>query len=329
MGAKVVKIENKVRGGDVTRSWKLPSEDSDLNLSAYFCAVNWKKEHLFLDLNSDEDRDQCIQLIRDADILITNFKTGDAAKFGLTYEKVRELNTKIIYAALTGFGPDSDRIAYDLVLQAETGFMSINGTEDSGPIKMPVAFIDLFAAHQLKEGILIALLKQTDNSSALHVEVSLYESALASLANQATNWLMTNELPKRMGSTHPNIAPYGELFETEDKEVVTFGIGSDQQFVKLCDELGLSELSDDDRFGTNSKRVENRQALEELLKDAVANRLSEGLLNRLIQLRVPVAKVKNLQEVFEDETAKELVLEEEIEGVKTKRVKTTVFKIRS
>jgi crotonobetainyl-CoA:carnitine CoA-transferase CaiB-like acyl-CoA transferase len=326
-GAQVVKIENKNTGGDVTRSWKLPSENPDLNVSAYFSAVNWGKEHLFLDLTDSNDRAKCLNLVSEADILITNFKRGDELKFGLSFEEVKSLNPRIIYGAISGFGPDSDRIAYDLILQAETGIMSMNGSEESGPLKMPIAYIDLFAAHQLKEGILVAL--QMKEKKAVRVEVSLFDSALSALANQATNWLMAKELPKRMGSRHPNIAPYGELFTTKDGATVTFGIGTDKQFAKLCEELGLKSLPDDPNFLSNAKRVKNREALASLLADAVAGRRSSELIDKLISLNVPAAKVKNISEVFENTKTVDLINEEEMSGVLTKRMRTSIFKLRS
>jgi len=162
-GAEVIKIENKRTGGDVTRTWKLPSEDKDSSISAYFSAVNWNKKHLFLDFTDENDKMALNELLSTADIVITNFKNKDAEKFELDFESIQKINGSFILGEISSFGPDSDRVAYDLVLQAESGFMSINGNPDSGPIKMPVAFIDLFAAHQLKEGILEALLERQVN----------------------------------------------------------------------------------------------------------------------------------------------------------------------
>lgn len=329
LGAQVIKIENKRSGGDVTRSWKLPSEDPSVSTSAYFSSVNWGKQHLFLDLKEPKDREACLELIREADILITNFKQGDDHKFGLTFEAIKTMNPFIIYGAISGFGADSERIAYDLILQAETGFMSMNGTPESGPVKMPVAFIDLFAAHQLKEGILVALLQQQKKHQAYKVEVSLYDAALASLANQATNWLMAKHLPQRMGSKHPNIAPYGELFQTADEEWVTFGIGSNRQFQQLCNELGIVELAQEALFSENKKRVENRLELADRLRPLVEKRNADELIEQLIDARVPAAKIKDLSEVLSEDAAKQLILEEEVEGQLTQRIRGTIFKIRS
>ena len=234
LGAQVIKVENKKNGGDVTRQWRQPDETAE-GPSAYYASVNWNKKTLFLDLGDPGDKQQVDRLIRDADIVITNFKKGDDKKFGLAYEDLKRLNPSIIHGHISGFGAESDRLAYDLILQAETGFMSMNGQPESPPTKMPLALIDVLAAHQLKEGILCALLKQKENpGQPFNIEVSLYESAIASLINQATNWLMNHNIPQRMGSRHPNIAPYGEIFTTSDERSVTLAIGSNRQYRDLC-----------------------------------------------------------------------------------------------
>ncbi|MCG8573971.1 MAG: CoA transferase [Flavobacteriales bacterium] len=327
LGAKVIKVENKKQKGDVTRSWKLPSEDPQATVSAYFSSVNWNKEYLMMDFTNEADMEQCRALIAEADILISNFKFGDAKKFGLDYDSVKSINSTIIYGSISGFGPSSRRIAYDLILQAESGFMSMNGTPDSGPVKMPVAFIDLFAAHQLKEGILVALIAQLKEKRAYRVDVSLYDAALASLANQASNWLMGKKIPQRMGSKHPNIAPYGEFFETADGALVTFGIGSNKHFAGLCHELGLKGLIENPDYENNYQRVKHRDSLAKLIQEKVQKRESTDLIEKLISRYVPAAKIKDLKEVFEAESAKKLILEEEIENVPTQRVKTTIFSI--
>ena len=222
LGAKVVKIENKKNGGDVTRSWKLPGEDRNKKDSAYFHSVNVNKKHLFLDLGNAKDHSRCIKEIANTDIVITNYKKGDDVKLKLSYKEIQKINPGIIYASINGFGENSSRTAYDLILQAESGFMSMNGEAGSEPLKMPVALIDVLAAHQLKEAILIALLKKQKSGKGSKISVSLFDSAVASLVNQATNWLVAGYLPKASGSLHPNIAPYGEIFKTKDKHLITF-----------------------------------------------------------------------------------------------------------
>jgi crotonobetainyl-CoA:carnitine CoA-transferase CaiB-like acyl-CoA transferase len=274
-GAKVIKVENKLTGGDVTRSWKLPAEDKNSAESAYFSAVNWNKEHLFLDFNDQNEIRKLKGVIADADIVITNFKAGDAAKFALDFKSITEINNHVILAEISGFGANNNRVAYDLVLQAETGFMSMNGEPNGQPVKMPVAFIDLFAAHQMKEGILEALLTQKVEKGSYRVHVSLYDAAIASLANQASNYLMANHIPKPLGSKHPNIAPYGELFRTKDDKLITFAIGSNKQYENLCEELSIQVQHN---HSTNKERVANRIEIEIILSEKVANRNADQLI---------------------------------------------------
>ena len=326
LGAEVIKIENKKTKGDVTRSWKLPSENKLTNVSAYFCSVNYKKQYRFLDLSDNKDILKVKAFISQADIVILNFKKGDDIKFGLDYASLKKENPKLIYATINGFGEESDRVAYDLILQAETGFMSMNGTPTSGPVKMPVALIDVLAGHQLKEGILVALYERQNTGKGKKVSVSLYDAAVASLANQATNWLMANHVAKPIGSKHPNIAPYGELFKTKDEKLITFAIGSDKQFTNLCKALGLDTILEDERFKNNVNRVKNRAVLEEILKSEIIKHQSNELLPKLHQLFVPVAKINSIDEVFKNNNAKDLIISETINGVKTKRVKTVIFK---
>jgi crotonobetainyl-CoA:carnitine CoA-transferase CaiB-like acyl-CoA transferase len=324
LGAKVIKIENP-RIPDVTRSWKLSSEDENNSVSAYFSSVNYKKEYLKLNLKDEKDRTDFLELIKDADILISNFKKGDAEKFGIEDERLFALNPRLIHGKINGFGVESDRVAYDLILQAESGFMSMNGTKDSGPVKMPVALIDVLAGHQLKEALLLALLERTTTNKGKSLSVSLYDAAICSLVNQASNYLMENKIPQRIGSLHPNIAPYGEIFETLDKQMVTFAIGSDAHFVKLCHFLGLEYLPNEEDFSTNQKRVENRKKLAHLIQDEVEKLDAASILEWTNEYHVPCGKIRNLAEVFEDENAKKLIREEIIEGKLTKRISSIAF----
>lgn len=325
LGATVLKIEHPTHP-DVTRSWKLPSEESEAPVSAYFSSINYLKEYTSLNLKNTDDRQSFLKHIKTADILITNFKHGDAEKFGIEDEKLLALNPRLIIGKINGYGADDDRVAYDLILQAESGFMSMNGTPESGPVKMPIAVIDIMAAHHLKEGILLALYEREKSGKGKSISVSLYDAAVSSLVNQASNYLMSDHVPQRIGSLHPNIAPYGELFQTSDDCTITFAIGSDDHFEKLCNELGASDLFEDDRFSTNQKRVLNRVELKLNLEPLVASRTAVSLLSALQSLHVPVGKILNLKEVFSSDKAKSLVREETMSGVKTKRVTSVVFK---
>jgi crotonobetainyl-CoA:carnitine CoA-transferase CaiB-like acyl-CoA transferase len=327
LGAKVIKIEHPSQA-DVTRSWKLPSENNASPVSAYFSSVNYGKSYLQLDLSNENQHASFLELVRTADVVISNFKKGDDQKLHLETSFLHSINPKLIIGKISGFGSESDRVAYDLILQAESGFMSMNGTKDSGPVKMPVALIDVLAGHQLKEGILLALMERQLSGKGSEVTVSLYDAAVCSLANQASNYLMTGHIAERLGSLHPNIAPYGELFTTKDQTLVTFAIGSNAHFKKLTMTLGLPEIALDERFVNNQNRLKNRTELENILQQAISKMESTTLLSDLNQQHVPCAKVKTLDEVFMDEKARNLVLSETIEGIDTKRVQSIAFKLK-
>jgi len=325
LGANVVKIEHPVLG-DVTRSWKLPTESTCTDVSAYFSSVNYLKSYRKMNLLEVEDRDLLLEQLKDSDVLLSNFKFGDAEKFQLTDDILRSINPRLIIGKISGFGDESDRVAYDLVLQAETGFMSMNGTTESGPVKMPVALIDVLAAHHLKEAVLLALFQREKTGEGAIVSVSLYDAAVASLVNQASNYLMEQHIPQRIGSLHPNIAPYGELFETKDEALVTLAVGSSKHFNELCKYLNLSELLKDLRFENNQKRVENRVELAGIIGEKIKELDAQSLLMALQRKGVPCAQIKNLKEVFEDESAQHLVREELINGQLTKRMTSIAFK---
>lgn len=325
LGAEVIKIEHP-KHSDVTRSWKLPSENKDSKISAYFSSINYKKKYRFLDLKSEDDKQSFLKEIESADILLMNFKMGDQEKFGLSDAILQETNPKLIIGKINGYGNESDRVAYDLILQAESGFMSINGTSESGPVKMPVALIDVLASHHLKEALLLALWQREKTNQGTSISVSLYESAVSSLVNQASNYLMGGKVPQRIGSLHPNIAPYGEIFETKNGDLVTFAIGSHQHFVKLCSVLELSDLPVDEKFSENQNRVKNRTELAEILKEKILDWNPQDLLSELRKLNVPAGKITSIDEVFQTELAQSMIREEEIDGVSTKRVTSVVFK---
>ncbi|MCE2743132.1 MAG: CoA transferase [Fluviicola sp.] len=325
LGAEVIKVENK-KTPDVTRSWKLPNEDKTSTVSAYFSSINYHKKYLSFDFKNAEDYDAFIDLIRDADILISNFKFGDEEKLKLSDAILRDVNPNLIIGKINGFGEESDRVAYDLILQAETGYMSMNGTPESGPVKMPVALIDVLAAHHLKEGLLLGLLNRQQGGTANTITVSLYDAAVSSLVNQASNFLMNNHIPKRIGSLHPNIAPYGEIFKTKDGNLITFAIGSEAHFFKLTTFLGLQEITSDPKFNTNQNRVSNRIELEQLIQAKIELLSTEEILSKMLSENVPVGKIKAMDEVFQSERVNDSVLTEKIDGIETKRLSTIAFK---
>lgn len=323
LGAQVIKVENLKTGGDVTRTWKGQDEQTD-DRSAYFCSVNWGKKSIAIDLSSSEGNSVVKKLAAKSDIVIASFKPGDAEKLGVSYEQLRTNNQPLIYGQITGYGSDNDRVGYDAVIQAESGFIDLNGEKNGEPVKMPVALIDILAAHQLKEGLLLALLKRERVGTGSLVEVSLIQAAISSLANQATNWLVAKKLPTRQGSAHPNIAPYGESFLAKDGKRILLAVGSDRQFSDLAKVLRLDSLGNNDKFITNHSRVINRDDLSMLLSQAISQVDSVELLSALHALKIPAGIIQNMKEVFEMAEAKELVIRHaELVGVKTFIAKTT------
>lgn len=316
LGADVIKVENSHSNGDVTRSWKGAGEKTD-DRSAYFCSVNWGKKSIGIDLSKEDGKKILHELVVDSDIVLASFKPGDAIKLGADFETLRKIKTNIIYGQITGYGSDSERVGYDAVVQAETGFMDLNGDSDGGPIKMPVALIDVLAAHHLKEAILLALLHRQKTGEGKFVEVSLVHTGITSLSNQASNWLVANKIPKRLGSSHPNIAPYGDSFLTKDGKRILLAVGSDKQFRDLCVVLDQKKWMDDEKFSSNQKRVENRSALNELLVDVIAQMNSSELLPAMHRKKIPAGLIQNIKEVFEMPEAKDVLLEKGgIKGVR-------------
>lgn len=328
LGAEVIKIEHP-DNPDVTRSWKLSNEDKTSPISAYFSSINYKKKYEQLNLKDPNDYEHFLNHISSTTILLMNFKLGDEEKLAITPSILRRHNPKLIIGKISGYGTDSDRVAYDLILQAESGIMSMNGSPDSGPLKMPIALIDVLAAHHLKEGLLIELLqlKTEPHYKGKTVSVSLYEAAVSSLVNQASNYLMSNHIPERIGSLHPNIAPYGELFTTKDGGLITFAIGSNTHFSKLCNWLRNPDLASDKRFSTVQERVKNRMELFTILQQLINQHEAETILESMHALKVPCGKIKNLKEVFETPIAQQMIQEEKIEQRHTKRVTSIAFKM--
>lgn len=328
LGANVVKIENQTTGGDVTRTWKLSTEDPDWAYSAYYCSVNWGKEILLMDLNQAEQLTWLQEQIKNTDVVLTNFRQDSARRLSLDYASLSQINPRLIYGEITGYGPDDERPAFDMVLQAEAGFLYMTGEKEGAPVKIPVALIDLLAAHQLKEGILLALLQREQTGEGSKVSVSLYATALASLANQATNWLIAGKIPQRMGTLHPNIAPYGELLESSDGGQIVLAVGNDRQFQSLCTALELENLTLDARYVDNKQRVIHRSSLHALLQKKARQLTRDTLLDLLHQSGVPAGAVRDMQEVFAQSSAQALLLDWNLpDGTMVKSVKSTVFEL--
>jgi crotonobetainyl-CoA:carnitine CoA-transferase CaiB-like acyl-CoA transferase len=324
LGAEVIKIENPRTGGDITRKWKLPAEDAGSGTSGYYISTNWGKSTRLTDITTGNGQAAVHALLADSDILIVNFKPGDAEKYGLDYKSLQPRFPKLIYAQLSGYGENDPRPAFDLALQAETGFMSMNGTAESGPLKMPVAMIDLAAAHQLKEGILTALYLREKTQRGNRVSVSLYDAAVASLANQAGNFLVAGHVPQRTGSLHPNIAPYGETFRCSDSRFLVLAVGTDAQFARLCETAGLNGTANDPRFSANTDRVRNREELYGMLQPFFSAHTSHEAEARLAKANVPCAVIRDLRETLEAKASQRLILD----SPDGKCVRTAVFSLQ-
>jgi len=319
LGAEVIKVENPNTNGDVTRSWKLKSEDKNNNVSAYFAAANWGKTHIFKDLNDESDRNEVYNLIKDSDIVISSYKPGDAKKLGFDYQTLKQIKGTIICGNITGYGNHDPRSGYDAIIQAEAGFMYMNGEKDSKPTKMPVAMMDILTAHQLKEGILVALYQREKTAVGSEIQVSLFDTGVSSLVNQATNYLVANHIPQRIGSGHPNIVPYGTLFTTKDGKEIVLAVGNDKQFSVLCSILEISEIAADEKFKTNFSRVQNGEALNQILSSSIKILNRKPLLKTLQENKVPAGAVNDIRDVFELKAAQKMILnynDSDLKGIK-------------
>jgi len=309
LGADVIKVENRRTGGDVTRGWRLPG-DMPGSPSAYFSACNLWKRSVALDASMLAGRDLCQQLAAKSDVVVASYKPGDAEKLGLDAQTLRSQNQRLVYAQITGYGLDDPRVGYDALIQAESGFTFMNGEPGSAgqPTKMPVALVDLLAAHQLKEAILLALWQRDRSGEGAHVHVSLMGAAVASLANQATGFLCAGAVPQRMGSDHPSICPYGTAFTDQDGQPLVLAVGTDAQFRSLCEVLGCADLGADPRYARNVDRVANRSELTSLLATRIRQWARADLLRQLEERKVPAGAIADMPTVFEAPQAQALVV---------------------
>ena len=309
LGAEVIKIENPGNHGDVTRTWKLRDEVGG-DISAYFASINWGKKSMALDISGKQGLEILHKLLPKTDIVIASYKPGDAEKLGVDYQSLKKIKKDLLYGKITGYGEGNPKVGYDAIIQAEAGFMSMNGEQGGGPVKMPVALMDILAGHHLKEALLLAYIHKLKTGEGSEVSVSLIEAAVASLANQGTNWLMAGKVPSRQGSSHPNIAPYGDIFSSKDQREIILAVGTDRQFSFLCKCLNLNDLPLSEAYKNNSARVRNRQALYELLQSAISQRESGDLLEQLNKLKVPVGVVQSVKEAVQMEEVRSLSLEQ-------------------
>lgn len=302
LGADVIKIESPQ--GDDTRRWGPPSieqVDGGVGDAAYFHACNRGKRSLVADLRDADDLARVRELAAQADVFIENFKLGGLAKFGLDFASLHALNQRLVYCSITGFGQDGPyaaRAGYDAMIQAMGGIMSLTGEPDGPPQKIGVAFADLFAAQHGTIAIQAALLQRAQTGIGQHIDIALLDSMVGMLANQAMNYLVSGQVPKRLGSAHPNIVPY-QPFAAQDGELM-LAVGNDAQFLRLCDVLDLPELAFDARFTNNAARVQHRQVLVPILAAAFAPRTRAEVLAALERAGIPAGPINTLADVFAD-----------------------------
>lgn len=309
LGAKVIKVENVTTEGDVTRKWKLPKEPGSSDISGYFSSVNWGKESFAVNLCEPEGLQIVYRLAAQCDIVLVSYKPGDAEKLGVDYPTLKTHNEALIYAHITGYGLQNTRAGFDAIIQAESGFTYMNGEAGGPPVKMPVALMDVLAAHHLKEAILLALLVRERKGNGQYIEASLFKAGVSSLANQATNWLVGKAIPQRMGSDHPNIVPYGTIFRTSDGKEIVLAAGTDKQYRELVKVLGMPELAEDTRFAKNQDRVINKAEINGIIQDRIIHYSREDILQLLANKRIPAGGVFNMKEVFEVPESEDMILQ--------------------
>ncbi|WP_144637494.1 CaiB/BaiF CoA transferase family protein [Bordetella genomosp. 13] len=309
LGADVIKVERPGRGDD-TRAWGPPflkdEQGEDTTDGAYFVATNRGKRSITLDLQTPEGQELVRTLCRDADVVLENYKVGTLARMGLDYEALSKINPRLVYCSVTGFGQTGPRAAepaYDFLIQAMGGLMSVTGERDDkpggGPQKVGVPIVDLSTGVYAALGIVAALLRRTQTGRGEYVDVAMLDVQVGLLANQAMNFLLGNRVPKRTGTAHPNIQPQ-RTFACADGDIVIV-VGNDAQFVTLCDVLGRPDLPQDERYTTNGRRVKNQASLDPILDGILATQPRAHWLARLKEAGVPAGSINSVPEVFDDE----------------------------
>lgn len=290
LGADVIKVERRGVGDD-TRRWGPPWTDTS---SSYFECANRGKRSIELDLADPDDREAAYDLVRHADVLVENFRTGSLDRLGLGYEDAAKLNPRLVYCSITGFGSaaGADLPGYDFVVQALGGLMSITGDADGEPTKVGVALVDVLTGKDAVIAILAAIAERERSGLGQRVEVNLLSSLLGSLANQSSAYLATGNAPGRMGNRHPSIAPY-ETLHCRDG-IIAIACGNDGQFRRFAKALGIGELADDERFATNPARVANRDAMVDTLEAVLRTDDAAHWQSVLLDADVPVGEVGDI-----------------------------------
>jgi crotonobetainyl-CoA:carnitine CoA-transferase CaiB-like acyl-CoA transferase len=311
LGAEVFKIERPGTGDD-TRTWGPPflrdADGNNTSESAYFLCANRNKQSVAIDMSSPEGAALIREFAKSCDVVVENFKVGGLKKYGLDYVSLSELNPRLVYCSVTGFGqsgPLSQRAGYDFLIQGMGGLMSITGEPDSvaggGPEKVGVAVTDLMAGMYATTGILAALMEREKSGLGQHLDISLFDAQLAMLANQSMNYLTTGIAPKRMGNAHPNIVPY-QTFAASDGHVIV-ACGNDGQFRALCTAMNVPELAIDSRFATNSGRSVNRAELLPQLGAVFMTRTRDAWVAALEACGVPCGPINDIEQAFGSEQA--------------------------
>ncbi len=313
LGAEVIKVE-RPGVGDRTRQWVPPTYGKSEE-SAYYLSVNRNKRSVELDLSTDAGRAVFSDLAKEADVVVENFRVGKTAEWGLEYGDLADENPGLIYCALSGYGewgPDRDDPAYDIVMQARGGMMSITGEEGGPPVRVGIAVADIGAGMYATQAILAALLeRELGDGTGQKIDVSLLDCQAAWMSYQAENYFATGESPGRMGSAHPNIAPY-QAFATADGHVVV-ACTDDASWEALCRAVEIPALAADDRFSTNEDRVRNREALDRRLEAVFGEYTTEEAVARLTAADVPASEVKGMEAVFSDPQIEARRMRQEVE----------------
>ena len=299
-GAEVIKIE-KPGEGDDTRGWGPPfvkNADGSDGDAAYFQSANRGKQSVCIDMAKPEGAQLIKDLATKSDILVENFKVGGLKKYGLDYETLKVINPKLIYCSITGFGqtgPYANRAGYDFMIQGMAGVMSITGEPDGQPMKMGVAFSDVFAGLHAVIGIQAALFHRERTGLGQYIDISLLDSQVSVLANQALNYLVGGKVPQRLGNAHPNIVPY-QTFETADGHII-MAVGNDRQYAEYCKIISAPELAMEP-YVTNRGRVENRNTLIPLLVPLMKQRKTDTWVEAFETAAVPCGPINTIDQVF-------------------------------
>ena len=308
LGAEVIKIERPEQGDDSRAfgpPWLKDRSGRDTKESAYFASTNRGKKSVTVNISKPDGQNIVRNLARQSDVLIENYKVGDLARYGLGYDDMRNLNPRLVYASVTGFGqtgPYRERPGYDFMIQGMGGVMSITGERDDlpggGPQRVGIPIADIMTGMYATIAICAALAHRERSGTGQHLDLALLDTQVGILANQGMNYLATGEVPGRIGNAHPNIVPY-QPFKTKDGDII-LACGNDNLFNKFCEVAGCRNLAQDARFASNCKRVENRAAITSLLADIFAKRTTQAWCDALEAAGVPNGPINNLKQVFEE-----------------------------